>query len=87
LGIGKLYKPESKFIGEVDLKLLIESGKDWTGELVLTEYRRLQDGDGYIIELEDGRRGRCSLRKRVNRAVSSIPPLFYYHFKGYQLSD
>ena len=87
MSTGKLYKPENKFIAEVEFKLFIETDDNWTGEFVLMEYKRLQDGDGYIIELEDGRRGRCSLRRRTNRAVSSVPPLFHYHFKGHQVSD
>ena len=44
---------------------------------------RLSDGDGYVIELLDGRRGWCSLKKRVNRAVHGIPPLYHYHFRGH----
>jgi hypothetical protein len=87
LSTGKLYKPESKFIAEVEFKRFIESDDNWAGEFVLTEYKPVKDEDGYIIELEDGRRGRCSIRRRINRAVSSVPPLFHYHFRGYQLSD
>jgi hypothetical protein len=85
LGTGKLYKPENKFITEVEFKLFIESGNNWSGELIPTEYKRLQDADGYIIELEDGRKGRCSLRRRTNRAVSSVPPIYHYLFRGYRL--
>jgi len=28
------------------------------------------------------RRGRCRLKKRVNRAVSGIPPRYVYQFTG-----
>ena len=81
---GKLYKSGSgeEFIANVNYRFHDESETSWWGELVLTEYKRVGDGAGYIIELEDGRRGNCSLRKRVNRAVSGVPPLYHYHFKG-----
>jgi hypothetical protein len=81
--IGKLYRlGGDEFIVKVDYRFHDESPVSWWGELVPKEYRRLSDGDGYILELEDGRKGRCSLRKRVNRAVSGIPPLYHYQFKG-----
>ena len=81
--IGRLYGFDSEeAIVSVDYRFYDESPLHWWGELVPKEYRRLGDGDGYIIELEDGRRGRCSLRKRVNRAVSSTPPLYSYYFRG-----
>jgi len=83
VAIGKLYFFNSEeAIFKVDYRFYDESDLHWWGELVPTEYRRLNDGDGYVIELEDGRRGRCSLRKRVNRAVSGTPPLYYYYFRG-----
>ena len=84
---GKLYKEDNEFVANINYRLFSASGANCAGEFVLTEYKRLEDGDGYIIELEDGRRSRCSLRKRVNRAVSSIPPLYHYHFKGYEISE
>jgi len=81
--IGKLYRlDDGEFIVEVDYRFHDESQINWWGELVLREYRRLADGDGYIIEIKDGRKGRCFLRKRVNRAVSGTPPLYHYNFKG-----
>ena len=84
MAVGKLYKSGSgeELIGNVNYRFHDESETSWWGELVLTEYKRVGDGAGYIIELEDGRRGNCSLRKRVNRAVSGVPPLYRYHFKG-----
>ena len=84
MAVGKLYKLGSseEFIAGVNYRLLDESRSTWWGELVLTEYKRINDGAGYLIELEDGRRGSCSIRKRVNRAVSGVPPLYHYHFKG-----
>ena len=84
MAVGKLYKSGSgeELIGNVNYRFHDESETSWWGELMLTEYKRVGDGAGYIIELEDGRRGNCSLRKRVNRAVSGVPPLYRYHFKG-----
>jgi hypothetical protein len=82
VGIGKLYFENNEFIVNVNYQFHSESQTNWWGELIPTEYRRLNDGDGYVIELKDGRRGRCSLRKRVNRAVSGTPPLYHYQFRG-----
>ncbi len=79
---GKLYKFD-EFIVNVNYQLYDKSGTTWWGELVLTEYRNVSDGDGYAIELQDGRRGHCSLKKRVNRAVNGVPPLYHYQFRGY----
>jgi hypothetical protein len=80
---GKLYTARSgEFIVEVNYQLFGESEASWWGELVPTEYRRINDGEGFLLELDDGRRGRCSLRKRINRAVSGTPPLYHYQFIG-----
>jgi hypothetical protein len=49
---------------------------------MLVDYVRIKDGPGYVIELEDGRKSRCALKKRVNRAVTSLPPRYVYHFSG-----
>ena len=60
MATGKLYKADGEeFLVEVNYQLLNSSATDWWGELVPTEYRRMADGDGYILEFEDGRRGRC----------------------------
>ncbi len=86
MAIGKLYLDDGEQpIGEVDYQLYDESLTGWWGELVLTEYRRMSDGNGYILELGDGRRGRCSLKKRVNKAVSGLQPLYYYRFQGLEM--
>ena len=83
MGVGKLYNCENgEYIVGVDYQFQDESEEKWWGELVPTEYRRLVDGDGYLLELSDGRRGRCLLRRRINRAVSGIPPLYHYYFSG-----
>ena len=80
--IGRLSSYDGDFKVEVDYKLHDDSESGWWGELVLTEYHRLSDGDGYVIEFEDGRKGRCFLKKKVNRAVYGLSPLFCYHFRG-----
>ena len=82
---GKLYRLDDEFVANVNYQFHDKSKSSWWGELVLTEYRQLNESDSYIIELEDGRRGRCSLRKRINRAAKGTPPLYYYHFGGHGL--
>ena len=56
--IGRLSSYDGDFKVEVDYKLHDDSESGWWGELVLTEYHRLRDGDGYVIEFEDGSKGR-----------------------------
>ena len=83
MAIGKIYSAyDGQLLAGVDYKLYDGSGGGWWGELTLTEYQKLSDGDGYTIQLEDGRRGRCFLKKKVNRAVHGLPPLFCYHLRG-----
>jgi len=83
MAAGKLCKFGSgEFIASINYRFYGESEANWWGELMLTEYKRLSDSERYVIELEDGRRGSCSLRKRVNRAVSGVPPLYHYYFRG-----
>ena len=79
---GKLLSYDGEAIIGVDYRLHDNSDSGWWGELTLTEYMRLSDGDGYILELEDGRRGGCFLRKKVNKAVHGLLPLYCYHFRG-----
>ena len=81
MAIGKLYQSlNDEFIAEVNYQFQHEESQRWWGELTLVEYVRVKDGSGYVIELEDGRKSRCSLKKRVNRAVTSLPPRYVYHF-------
>ena len=86
LGEGKLYLAGSEqFVGTINYQIYEElAGRPahWWGELTLTDILSIHESDRYIIELEDKRRGRCSLRKRVNRAVSGIPPRYTYHITG-----
>jgi hypothetical protein len=71
-----------ELIAAVSYNFQHEEDNNWWGELTLIEYMHIKDGGGYIIELEDGRRSRCVLKKRVNRAVTSLPPRYVYHFSG-----
>ena len=83
MSIGKLYRSrDEQFLTDVNYQFQHESPKQWWGELTLVEYMRLSDGPGYILELEDSRKSRCALKKRVNRAVTSLPPRYIYHFSG-----
>lgn len=79
---GKLFKNDNEeLIGEVEYHLHHESKTSWWGELSFLEYRRISDGS-YTIVLDDERTGRCYLKKRVNRAVTGVPPRYVYHFTG-----
>ncbi len=81
MAIGKLYRvSDNEFITEVNYKFQDESETGWWGELTLTDYKRIHDNDIHIIELADMRRGRCRLKKRVNRAVSGRPPRYVCQF-------
>jgi len=79
---GRLLSYDGEVIVGVDYRLHDNSDSGWWGELTLAEYMRLGDGDGYILELDDGRRGGCFLRKKVNKAVHGLLPLYCYHFRG-----
>lgn len=83
MGTGKLYHAsDEEFLANVNYQFQHESPQQWWGELTLVEYVRVKDGGGYVLELEDNRRGRCALKKRVNRAVTSLPPRYIYRFSG-----
>jgi len=86
LATGKLYRvSDNQFIANVNYQFHEESATSWWGELVMTENIRMGDEAGCIIELEDRRRGKCRLKKRVNRAVTGVPPRYVYHFIGTSL--
>jgi hypothetical protein len=80
---GKLYGlGREQFVADINYELHGKSVSEWWGEFILTEYRPLKDDDGYTIELEDGRKGRCFIQKRINRAVTGVPPRYRYYFRG-----
>ena len=83
MSIGKLYQSsDDQLIAEVNYQFQHESPGRWWGELILVDYVRIKDGSGYTLELEDGRKSKVALKKRVNRAVTSLPPRYVYHFSG-----
>jgi hypothetical protein len=89
MGTGKLYRfGDNQFVANVDYQLFHdEAATNWWGELSLMDYTPLGDEDRYIIELEDKRKSRCYLKKRVNRAVSGVPPCYIYHITGLNLLE
>ena len=85
--IGALYRSNGEqFVSKVDYKLYSDSPMKLWGELRPSEFGRVDDGEAYVIELEDKRKCRCYLEKRVNAAVSVIPGCFVYTFRGTVIS-
>ena len=84
MSTGKLYNSsDEQYLVDVNYQFQNDTSQlRWWGELTLVDYMRVKDGPGYILELEDGRKAKCSLKKRVNRAVTSLPPRYVYHFSG-----
>jgi hypothetical protein len=85
VGKGKLYHfSDSQFIGDISYQLFQNpAATNWWGELILLDGVRLNEGDAFIIELEDNRWSKCHLKKKVNRAVSGIPARYVYHVTGF----
>lgn len=84
MGSGKLYRlSDNQYVADVNYQLFQqEPARSWWGELTFSDRVSLNDGDVFIIELEDKRRSQCRLHKRVNRAVSGIPPRYIYRATG-----
>jgi hypothetical protein len=81
--IGKLYNSlNNQLVANINYNFKEEQEYQWWGELTTIEYTQVKDGSGYLIELEDGRKSRCALKKRINRAVTSLPPHYVFHFSG-----
>jgi len=85
VSIGKLYRlSDDQFVARVSYQLFHHPATtNWWGELTLIDYTQLSEGDMFIIELEDKRKSRCHLKKRVNRAVSGVPARYVYHVTGF----
>jgi hypothetical protein len=80
---GKLYNSlNNELIANINYNFQEQDDHQWWGELTTIEYKQVKDGSGYFIELEDGKKSHCSLKKRVNRAVTSLPPHYVFHFSG-----
>jgi hypothetical protein len=83
LSIGKLYRIGGEQTGFIiDYRLVGDAATRWWGDFILTEYRHLANEGRYYIELEDGRRGLCAIRKEVGRAATGTPTRYRYSFKG-----
>lgn len=84
---GKIYRQGSEhLVGTIDYKLHEESEEDtgrWWGEFTFTESVKVLESDRYLLELADGRRGWCYIKKLVNKVVRGIPPRYVYHFSGF----
>ena len=85
MGTGKLYRlSDDQFITDVNYQLFHHlAATNWWGEVTLVDYVRLNEGDRFLIELEDKRKSKCHLKKKVNRAVSGFPPRYIYHVTGF----
>ena len=84
MGVGKLYNhSDNQFLASIVYKLFTHpSATNWWGELTLIDNVRLNEDDRFIIELEDKRKSKCLLKKRVNRAVIGTPARYIYHVTG-----
>ncbi len=82
MNIGKLYRYSGEFVVNVNYQLQGQAPTNLWGELIPMEYGRIGGDGSYTIELEDNRKIKCNLRKRVNRAVTGIPTRYVYHFVG-----
>jgi len=85
MGMGRLYKlSDNQFVANVNYQVLEHpAATNWWGELTPVDFVRLNEGDMFIIELEDKRRSKCYLKKKVNRAVSGFPSRYVYHVTGF----
>ena len=81
MGTGKLYRlNDNQFMADINYRLYQRSeSTEWSAELILPSNLKINDNEIFIIKLEDGRKCLCRLRKKVNRAVSGIPPRYIYH--------
>ena len=85
MDIGKLYRlNDGQFLANINYHVFRDPvATNWWGELTLIDYVPVDEGDRFIIELEDKRKSRCHLKKITNRAVSGIPPRYVYHVTGF----
>jgi hypothetical protein len=82
--IGKLYRNnDNQFVADVNYQLFqYEAAKNLWGELTFSDRALLNEGDVFVMELEDKSKIKCRLQKRVNRAVTGIPPRYVYRVTG-----
>ena len=81
MGTGKLYRLNAnQFMADINYQLYQgRESTEWSAELALPSSLKINDNEIFIIELEDGHKCLCKIRKKVNRAVSGVPPCFIYH--------
>lgn len=81
-GRGKIYKDDgAEPFADVNYQLFVENSR-WHGELILTRKDIIRDGEVFLLEVEDGRRGKCALRKKVNKAVMGMPVRYFFALNG-----
>jgi len=87
-GRGKLYEVYSEeFVANISYQIHEEftiegSLERWWGELTCIENVDIRDNSRYMVELEDRRKGKCSLKRRTNKAVIGVPSRYFYLFQG-----
>jgi len=85
-GRGKLYRADdAQLVSGVKYQIHEEHASEvvhWWGEFTFTGNVNAQDNTQYIIELEDGRKGKCHIKKLVNRVARGVPPRYLHHFTG-----
>ena len=81
--VGKIhFAGDKQEAVEVKYRFYAETSVGWRGEFTPKEHRNFIEGEGYVIELDDGRRGRCAIRRMVNRVMPTVPPIYAYYFRG-----
>jgi hypothetical protein len=89
MGIGKLYSgADNKFLTDINYKIY-EKGDltRWAGELIIGSSHRIDEKEIYMIELENGHKSLCHLKKKVNRVINGLPPRYVYHVTGFASSE
>ena len=87
-GKGKLYDASNReLVTEINYQMREKpSGEgapgEWWGGFILEEV--IEQGD-YLIELEDGRKGTCTVSLMMNWMQCALPDVYNYAFKGISL--
>ncbi len=80
-GSGKLYDTEGRLVALVTHRVWERAnggGAGWDGEFVID--RVIWPSGEYVLELEDGRRGRCVID--IEQAIIRCPVNYRYSVKG-----
>jgi hypothetical protein len=87
-GRGKLYLivgGSEQFVSDIDHKLYQEVDVEverWWGECYIDRGVKISEEEGYVVELSDGCRGHCFVKKLVNRVLPGIPARNVYRING-----